>query len=62
MNLLIVGGAGYIGSHCVRQAVAAGHRVVFGRELGWVPRHDTLDGIVRTACDWHPAHPQGYAS
>lgn len=28
MNVLVVGGAGYIGSHCVRQAVAAGHRVV----------------------------------
>ena len=32
------------------------------RELGWVPRYDTLDGIVRTACDWHLARPQGYAS
>lgn len=28
MNVLIVGGAGYIGSHCVRQLVAAGHRPV----------------------------------
>ena len=28
MNVLVVGGAGYIGSHCVRQAVAAGHAVV----------------------------------
>mgnify|MGYP003341547905 CR=1 FL=1 len=28
MNVLVVGGAGYIGSHCVRQAVAAGHHVV----------------------------------
>ena len=26
MNVLVVGGAGYIGSHCVRQALAAGHR------------------------------------
>jgi UDP-glucose 4-epimerase len=28
MNILIAGGAGYIGSHCARQAAAAGHRVV----------------------------------
>lgn len=26
MNVLVVGGAGYIGSHCVRQLVKAGHR------------------------------------
>ncbi len=28
MNVLVVGGAGYIGSHCVRQLRAAGHRAV----------------------------------
>ena len=28
MNVLVVGGAGYIGSHCVRQLVAAGHRPI----------------------------------
>jgi len=28
MNILVVGGAGYIGSHCVRQIFAAGHRPV----------------------------------
>jgi UDP-glucose 4-epimerase len=28
MHVLVVGGAGYIGSHCVRQLVAAGHRPV----------------------------------
>jgi UDP-glucose 4-epimerase len=27
-NVLVVGGAGYIGSHCVRQLSAAGHRPV----------------------------------
>jgi UDP-glucose 4-epimerase len=28
MNILVVGGAGYIGSHCVRQLLEAGHRPV----------------------------------
>jgi UDP-glucose 4-epimerase len=28
MNVLVVGGAGYIGSHCVRQLAAAGHHPV----------------------------------
>ena len=28
MNVLVVGGAGYIGSHCVRQLIAQGHRPV----------------------------------
>jgi UDP-glucose 4-epimerase len=28
VNVLVVGGAGYIGSHCVRQLIVAGHRPV----------------------------------
>jgi len=28
MNVLVIGGAGYIGSHCVRQLAAVGHRPV----------------------------------
>ena len=28
MNVLVLGGAGYIGSHCVRQLQIAGHRPV----------------------------------
>jgi UDP-glucose 4-epimerase len=33
MNVLVVGGAGYIGSHCVRQLAAAGHRPVVADNL-----------------------------
>ena len=28
MNVLVIGGAGYIGSHCVRQLIEAGHNPV----------------------------------
>ncbi|MDR1498035.1 MAG: UDP-glucose 4-epimerase GalE [Puniceicoccales bacterium] len=28
MNILIIGGAGYVGSHCTRQVIKAGHRPV----------------------------------
>lgn len=43
MNVLVVGGAGYIGSHCVRQLAAAGHRpvvldnLVFGHRTAVAP-------------------------
>jgi len=43
MNVLVVGGAGYIGSHCVRQLVAAGHNpvvvdnLVFGHRAAVAP-------------------------
>lgn len=43
MNVLVVGGAGYIGSHCVRQLQAAGHRpvvldsLVFGHRSAVAP-------------------------
>jgi UDP-glucose 4-epimerase len=29
-------------------------------ELGWEPRFPDLDSIVRTAWEWHRAHPHGY--
>jgi UDP-glucose-4-epimerase GalE len=29
-------------------------------ELGWSPRYSDIDSIVRTAWDWHRAHPDGY--
>ena len=31
-------------------------------ELGWSPRFEELDVIVRTAWDWHRSHPNGYRS
>lgn len=29
-------------------------------ELGWKPRFDSLDDIIRTAWGWHRSHPHGY--
>ncbi len=31
-------------------------------ELGWSPRFEEIDVIVRTAWDWHRNHPSGYRS
>lgn len=50
MNVLVVGGAGYIGSHCVRQLQAAGHRpvvldnLVFGHRQAVAPEIRFYDG------------------
>jgi UDP-glucose 4-epimerase len=30
------------------------------QELGWQPRFATLEAIIRSAWEWHEAHPQGY--
>jgi UDP-glucose 4-epimerase len=30
------------------------------QELGWQPRYATLESIIRSAWEWHEAHPQGY--
>ncbi len=54
MNVLVVGGAGYIGSHCVRRLALAGHRpgaldnLVFGHRAAVAPdepfyRSDLVD-------------------
>lgn len=29
-------------------------------ELGWSPRHESIDAIVESAWRWHSAHPDGY--
>lgn len=31
------------------------------RDTGWRPRFTDLDEIVRTAYEWRPAHPHGFA-
>jgi len=57
MNVLVIGGAGYIGSHCVRQLVLAGHQpvvldnLVFGHRAAVppsIPFHagDLADGAL----------------
>jgi UDP-glucose 4-epimerase len=38
--------------------VAASEKI--RRELGWQPRYPELRHIVRSAWDWHRAHPDGY--
>ena len=30
------------------------------RELGWQPRHDSLEEIISSAWEWQKAHPRGY--
>mgnify|MGYP003676396652 CR=1 FL=1 len=45
MNVLVVGGAGYIGSHCVRQLSAAGHRPVVLDNLVFGHRAAVADDI-----------------
>jgi UDP-glucose 4-epimerase len=45
MNVLVVGGAGYIGSHCVRQLSAAGHRPVVLDSLVYGHRNAVAQGV-----------------
>jgi len=30
------------------------------RQLGWQPEHPQLESIIRSAWNWHQAHPEGY--
>lgn len=46
MNVLVVGGAGYIGSHCVRQLSAAGHRPVVLDNLVYGHRAAVAPGVA----------------
>src|SRR5271170_3490340 len=45
MNVLVVGGAGYIGSHCVRQLTGAGHRPVVLDNLVYGHRAAVAPGV-----------------
>jgi UDP-glucose 4-epimerase len=46
MNVLVVGGAGYIGSHCVRQLSAAGHRPVVLDNFAYGHRGALASGLT----------------
>ena len=45
MNILVIGGAGYIGSHCVRQLVNSGHRPVVLDNLAYGHREAVASDI-----------------
>jgi UDP-glucose 4-epimerase len=51
MNVLVVGGAGYIGSHCVRQLAAAGHRPVVLDNLVYGHRGAIAPGVTLHEAD-----------
>ncbi len=51
MNVLVVGGAGYIGSHCVRQLLAAGHRPVVLDNLVFGHRGSIAAGVPLYTAD-----------
>ncbi len=50
-NVLVVGGAGYIGSHCVRQLIEHGHRPVVVDNLSYGHREAVPAGVPFHACD-----------
>ncbi len=54
-SILVLGGAGYIGSHTVYELIEAGKEV-----LGWNPQYVDLETIIGTAWNWHKSHPNGY--
>lgn len=51
MNVLVVGGAGYIGSHCCRQLLAAGHQPVVLDNLVYGHRAAVAPGITLHEAD-----------
>jgi UDP-glucose 4-epimerase len=51
MNVLVVGGAGYIGSHCVRQLAAAGHQPVVLDSLVYGHRGAVAPNVPFHECD-----------
>jgi nucleoside-diphosphate-sugar epimerase len=59
MNVLVVGGAGYIGSHCVRQLSAAGHRPVVLDNLVYGHRGAVAPGVPLHRPIWATKPPSG---
>ena len=57
MNVLVVGGAGYIGSHCVRMLSAAGHRPVVLDNLVYGHRAAVADGVTLHTADLGDENP-----
>jgi UDP-glucose 4-epimerase len=55
MNVLVAGGAGYIGSHCVRQLIAAGHRPIIVDNLSYGHRTAVAPGLPFHAVDFGDA-------
>lgn len=51
MNVLVVGGAGYIGSHCVRQLQVAGHHPVVLDNLVFGHRQAVSEDVPFYECD-----------
>ena len=77
MRILVVGGAGFVGSTSVETFVDAGHDVVVYDDLssghagavvrparlalGWHPEHSKLEQMLADAWAWRLTHPNGYA-
>lgn len=55
MNVLVAGGAGYIGSHCVRQLIAAGHQPIVIDNLVYGHRAAVAPEIPFYAADFGDA-------
>jgi UDP-glucose 4-epimerase len=55
MNVLVAGGAGYIGSHCVRQLIAAGHQPIVLDNLVFGHRASVPPGVPFHAVDFGDA-------
>ena len=59
MNVLVIGGAGYIGSHCARQLREAGHRPVVLDNLVFGHRAAVADGVPFYEADLGDAETVG---
>ena len=66
MKVLVIGGAGYIGSHVVKEMMKAGHRVtVFdnlssGLRVNLFPQNDFIYGNILIPADLEAAFSQGF--